>query len=165
MEKDTASTRAVTDRKHSADGLYAMTYALLEVCRQMLPLVRSGYGDTSEGERLVGAAEQVITRTECELQQQRAVPVRQRSGYFGRVGNHYDFEITLFKVLQRQKFSRLEGRDRPGRRIAVRLNIDEDSPAVRPGETVFFRGRVKSHRFLLGEPVTYIEATSQVFPH
>lgn len=148
-------------KKLPTDSVNLLLNSLMEVCCQLLPLVQRELGESPDGILLVGNAQRVIAKVERYLQVQ-AAPVRQRSGYFGRVGNHYDFEITLFNVLQRQRFWRLEGRDRLGRRIAVRLEHDEDRIHVARGEVVYFRGKIKAHRFLFGEPVTYIEATSQV---
>jgi hypothetical protein len=148
-------------RKSHVAGVHPLLLELLELCRDMVPLVQQGFGDTEAGFRLVSDAERVIARTEREIQRQLAVPTRQKSSFFGRVGNHYDFEVTVYKVLQRQHFCRIEGRDRIGRRMVVRVATDEEV-LVSPGETVMFRGRVKAHRAIFGEPVTCIETTSGV---
>ena len=107
------------------------------------------------------AAERVIARAEREsLRLWGAMPPK--SGFFGRVGNHYDFEITVKKVYERARHYRLEGRDRLGRRVIIRVKKDEDPFSISAGETIFFRGRILAHRALFGAPVNYIEATSGV---
>jgi hypothetical protein len=135
--------------------------SLLESCKAMLPLVRQHYADTPAGDSVILAAERVIARAEREsLRLWGAMPPK--SGFFGRVGNHYDFEITVKKVYERARHYRMEGRDRLGRRVIIRVKKDEDPFSISAGETVFFRGRILAHRALFGAPVNYIEATSGV---
>ena len=134
---------------------------LLEACKAMLPLVR-GYCAGVEGvDAVVGNAERAIERAESDsLRHWGAMPPK--SGFFGRVGNHYDFEITVKRTHERTRHYRIEGRDRLGRRVIIRVVKDEEGLSVTAGEVIFFRGRILAHRALFGAPVNYIEATSGV---
>lgn len=135
--------------------------ALLESCKAMLPLVCRHYAGTPEGESVIMAAERAIERAENQsLRLWGAMPPK--SGFFGRVGNHYDFEIVVKRVYERTRHYRVEGRDRLGRRVIIRVHKDENEFSVSPGETILFRGRILTHRALFGAPVNYIEATSGV---
>ena len=145
----------------SAAGASPLLVALLESCKAMLPLVRQHYADTPAGDPVIVAAERVIARAERESLRLWGV-MPPKSGFFGRVGNHYDFEITVKKVHERVRHYRMEGRDRLGRRVIIRLKKDENEFSISSGETIFFRGRVLAHRALFGAPVNYIEATSGV---
>ena len=107
------------------------------------------------------AAERASERAENQsLRLWGAMPPK--SGFFGRVGNHYDFEIVVKRVYERTRHYRVEGRDRLGRRVIIRVHKDENEFSVSPGETILFRGRILTHRALFGAPVNYIEATSGV---
>lgn len=135
--------------------------ALVESCKAMLPLVRQHCAGTPAGDSVIKAAVQAIARAENESVRSW-VGVPPKSAFFGRVGNHYDFEITIGKVLERARHYRLEGRDRLGRRVIIRVNKDENEVSVSAGDTVFFRGRVLAHRALFGDAVNYFEAISGV---
>ena len=136
--------------------------ALLEACKAMLPLVRRHCAGTQEGDSVIQAAERAIARAERGSPRSWKGHPQQKSGFFGRIGNHYDFEISVVRVRERLRFYRLEGSDRLGRRVVIRVKKGEESPSFEGGESVFLRGRVLAHRTLFGEPVTYIEATSGV---
>lgn len=136
--------------------------ALLEACKAMLPLVRRHCAGTLEGDPVIQAAERAVAKAERESPRSWKGHAQQKSGYFGRIGNHYDFEISVIRVRERLRFYRLEGLDRLGRRVVIRVNKGEESPSLEEGAAVFLRGRVLAHRSLFGEPVTYIEATSAV---
>jgi hypothetical protein len=127
----------------------------------MLPLVRHHYAGTPDGDPVIMAAERAIERAENQsLRLWGAMPPK--SGFFGRVGNHYDFEIVVKRVYERVRHYRVEGRDRLGRRVIIKVRKDENEFSVFAGETIFFRGRMLAHRALFGAPVNYIEATSGV---
>jgi hypothetical protein len=128
----------------------------------MLPLVRAHCAGTEEGDAAIQAAERAIARAEKESHRSRKGHSRQKSGFFGRIGNHYDFAISVARVQERLRFYRLEGSDRLGRRVIVRVRKGDEPFSVEGGTSVFFRGRVLAHRTLFREPVTYIEATSGV---
>lgn len=133
---------------------------LLEACKAMLPLVRRHCAGTQEGDSIIQSAERAIARAERESTRSWKGHPQQKSGFFGRIGNHYDFEISVLRVRERLRFYRLEGLDRLGRRVVVRVKKGEEALSLEGGESVFLRGRVLAHRTLFGEPVTYIEATS-----
>jgi len=141
---------------------YPVLYALLESCKSLLPLCKGGHAGTPEGDAIIQAAEKAILRAEKELNRGWKKHPLQKSGFFGRVGNHYDFEIHLGKIQERMKLYRCEGRDRVGRMVIVRIVKGEEPLSLESGVTIFFRGKVRDHRLLHSEPVTFIDATSGV---
>lgn len=134
---------------------------LLEACKAMLPLVREYCAGVEGVDAVVGNAERAIERAENNsLRHWGAMPPK--SGFFGRIGNHYDFEITVKRMHERTRHYRIEGRDRLGRRVIIRVVKNEEGLSVTAGEVIFFRGRILAHRALFGAPVNYIEVTSGV---
>lgn len=146
-------------RQSAIASSYPVLYDLLEACKSLLPLCKAG---TPESDSIIQAAEKAILRAEKELNRGWKKHPLQKSGFFGRVGNHYDFEIHLGKVQERVKIYRCEGRDRVGRMVIVRIVKGEELPLLEPGMTIFFRGKVRDHRLFHGEPVTFIDVTSGV---
>jgi hypothetical protein len=149
-------------RETAIASSYPVLYDLLESCKTMLPLLKESHAATPELDSLVQSAEKAIARAERELNRGWKKHPLQKSGFFGRVGNHYDFEIHLNKVHERVKIFRCEGRDRVGRVVVVRIMKQEEPFSFESGETIFFRGKIRDHRLLHGEPVTFIDATSGV---
>jgi len=147
-------------RQH--DSHFPLVQSLLETCRAMLPLVRRHCDGDPDAEAILQAAERVIVRGDRETSNARKGSQLQRHGFFGRIGNHYDFEIVLASVREKQWIIRCEGQDRQGRKIIVRVKKGDEPFAAHVGGSIFFRGRVIAHRTLFGEPVTHIEATSGV---
>ncbi len=149
-------------RQSAIASTYPVLYDLLEVCKSMLPLLKASHAGTPELDSLLQSAEGAIARAENELNRGWKKHPLQKSGFFGRVGNHYDFEIHLSKVQERVRIFRCEGRDRVGRMVIVRIAKHEEPLSLESGEAIFFRGKVQDHRVLHGEPVTFIEVTSGV---
>lgn len=137
-------------------------YDLLESCKSLLPLCKECHAGTPEKDSIIQAAEKAILHAEKELNRGWKKHPLQKSGFFGRVGNHYDFEIHLGKIQERMKIYRCEGRDRVGRMVIVRIGKGEEPLSLDPGVTIFFRGKIRDHRLFHGEPVTFIDATSGV---
>src|SRR5512138_2012373 len=81
--------------------------ALLEACKAMLPLVRRHCSGSEEGDTVIQAAERAIARAERQSPRSWKGHTQQKSGYFGRIGNHYDFEISIVRVRERLRFYRL----------------------------------------------------------
>jgi len=134
-------------------------YDLVESCKSLLPLCKAG---TPGSDSIIQAAEKAILRAEKELNRGWKKHPLQKSGFFGRLGNHYDFEIHLGKIQERMKIYRCEGRDRVGRMVIVRIMKGEEPLSLAPGVTIFFRGKIRDHRLFQSEPVTFIDATSGV---
>ena len=149
-------------RQRAIASTYPALYDLLEVCKSMLPLIRANHTGRPEIDPLIQGAEQAIARAESELNRGWKKHPLHNAGFFGRLGNHYDFEIHVDKVQQRVRTYRCIGRDRLGRLVIVQIRKDEELLCFEAGESIFFRGKVQDHRLLHGEPVTYIEATSGV---
>lgn len=140
----------------------SVAQVLLESCRAMLPLVRSHCAADAEAQEIMKAAEKAVVRAERELRQAAKGGLQHRQSYFGRLGNHYDFEMLLSSVREKEWFIRCEGQDRQGRKMVIRVKKGEEPLTAAAGDTIFFRGRVIAHRALFGEPVTHIEVTSGV---
>ncbi|MDD2337901.1 MAG: hypothetical protein PHD01_15165 [Geobacteraceae bacterium] len=149
-------------RQRAISSTYPVLYDLLEVCKSMLPLIKETHPGTPENDSIVKDAERAIARAESELNRGWKKHPLHNAGYFGRLGNHYDFEIHVDKVQDRVRAYRCVGRDRMGRLVIVQIQRDEEPLPFEAGESMFFRGKVQAHRLLYGEPVTYIEATSGV---
>lgn len=146
-------------RQRAIASTYPALYELLEVCKSMLPLIRENQPDN---EPLIEGAERAIARAESELNRGWKKHPLHNAGFFGRLGNHYDFEIHVDKVQNRVRTYRCIGRDRLARLVIVQIQKDEELLCIEPGGNIFFRGKVQDHRLLHGEPVTYIEATSGI---
>lgn len=140
----------------------SLVQSLLETCRAMLPLVYRHCAGDADAEAIIKAAEKVLVRADREARQTPKGGLQQRQGFFGRVGNHYDFEILLSSVREKEWLIRCEGQDRQGRKMVVRVKKGEEPFAAEAGDTIFLRGRVIAHRALFGDPVTHIEVTSGV---
>lgn len=162
MGEATRSISAAVQREGASGRVNPALTALLEACRSMLPLVRAHCAGTEEGDAAISAAERAIARAEKELPRSWKGHAPAKSGFFGRIGNHYDFAVLVARVQERQRFYRLEGTDRLGRRVIVRVRKGDEPLTLEAGASVFFRGKVLAHRTMFGEPVTYIEATSGV---
>lgn len=162
MGEATRSIPAREERESVPARVSHSQSALLEACRAMLPLVRAHCAGTGEGDAAISAAERAIARAEKEFPRSWKGHAQPKSGFFGRIGNHYDFSISVARVQERLRFYRLEGSDRLGRRVVVRVRKGDEPLSAEGGASVFLRGRVLAHRTLFGEPVTYIEATSGV---
>ncbi len=147
-------------RQNLTASTYVVLSALLDACKSMLPLVQKGHAGTVEGDAIIRQAERAITRAEQSRGWKK--PFQQKSGFFGRVGNHYDFEIHVSRIQERVHIYRYEGRDRVGRLVVVRVRKDEEPLSLEAGDLIFFRGKVHDHRLFHGEPVTYIDATSGI---
>jgi hypothetical protein len=132
-------------------------YELLEVCKSVLPLIKETQNDP-----LIRDAERAIARAESELNRGWKKHPLHNAGFFGRLGNHYDFEIRVDKVQERVRAYRCVGRDRMGRLVTVQIQKGEEPLSFEAGESIFFRGKIQDHSLLHGEPVTCIEATSGV---
>ena len=141
---------------------YPVLYDLLEMCKSMLPLIRENHAGLPENDPIIQGAERAIARAENELNRGWKKHPLHNSGFFGRLGNHYDFEIHVDKIQERVRAYHCVGRDRMGRLVIVQIQKDEEPLPFQAGENMFFRGKVLEHRLLHGEPVTYIEATSGV---
>ncbi len=83
------------------------------------------------------------------------------AGCFGKIGNHYDFEIKIDGMHQWGGRFYFEGQDRAERRMLIGAMEQEESVSIEAGESILFRGRVLAHDTLFGVPFTYIEATSE----
>jgi hypothetical protein len=149
-------------RQSAMASSYPVLYDLLEACKSMLSLCKEGHAGTPGSDSILQSVERAITRAENELNRGWKKHPLQKSGFFGRMGNHYDFEIHLSKVQERQKIYRCEGRDRVGRLVVVRIVKDEEPLSLESGETIFFRGKIADHRLFHSEPVTFIDVTSGV---
>jgi hypothetical protein len=136
--------------------------ALLDACHSMLPLVREHRDEAPETDALIRKAERALVRAERELIKGQRRKLKQRSNFFGRVGNHYDFEITVSKIQERVSIYRCEGWDKAGRMVVVRIGKDKDLPSLEIGDCIFFRGKIREHRLFHGEAVTYIDVTSGI---
>ncbi|HOP40355.1 MAG TPA: hypothetical protein PLI53_04860 [Geobacteraceae bacterium] len=141
---------------------YPVLYTLLQASKSMLQLVRESHAGTPEGDAVIEGAEKAIANAEDELQKGWKKHPHHKSGFFGRVGNHYDFEIHVVKVQERIRIFRCEGRDKVGRTVMVRIKKMDEPISIKADDTIFFRGKIRDHRLFHGEPVTYIDATSGI---
>jgi hypothetical protein len=149
-------------RQKAIASTYPVLNDLLEVCKSMLPLFKENLSSLPGSDAIIHDAERAISRAEGELNRGWKKHPLHKAGFFGRIGNHYDFEIHVDKVQERVRTYRCIGRDRVGRLIVVQIQKEEESLSFDAGENIFFRGKIQDHRLLHGEPVTYIEATSGV---
>lgn len=140
----------------------AVLTALLQACRSMLPLVRESHAGSAEGDAIIKDAERAIASAEAALQKGWKKHPQQKSGFYGKVGNHYDFEIQVIKLQERVRIIRCEGRDKLGRMLVIRIRKTDEPLSFQVGDTIFFRGKIRDHRMFHGEPVTYIDATSGI---
>lgn len=162
MELATRQTPAEKARSRAASNLQPVVAALIESCRSMLPIVRRQLAGAADGDEMIRAVEEVVARAEREMIKAQSSGLLQKHGYFGRIGNHYDFEVAVLSVQDKDQFIRCEGADRQGRKMVIRVKKGDEPFAATTGDTIFFRGRIVSHRPLFGVPVTHIEATSGV---
>lgn len=149
-------------RQRAIASTCPVLYELLVACKSMLPLVQESHAGIAESDSIIQHAERAIARAESELNRGWKKHPLQKSGFFGRLGNHYDFEIQVEKVQERVRTYRCVGRDRVGRQVIVQIEKDEEPLSFVTGGSIFFRGKIQDHRLLHGEPITYIEATSGV---
>lgn len=162
MELASKQTPAEKTRFRSVNNMQPVVYALIESCRSMLPIVRQQLAGTAHGDEMIRVVEEAIARAEREMLKAQNSGLPHKLGYFGRVGNHYDFEVAVLNVQDKDQFIRCEGADRQGRKLVIRVKKGDEPFAATTGDTIFFRGRIVSHRPLFGVPVTHIEVTSGV---
>jgi hypothetical protein len=136
---------------------------LLQACKAMLPVVCSHYFGSHEGDRVIGIAEKAIARAEKRIPDvTEPVKPDKMTGCFGKVGKHYDFKIRTDGVHRLGQEIYLEGQDRLGRRMLIRVTEQEEPVAVEAGESVLLRGKILAHDIVFGVPFTYIELTSEI---
>jgi hypothetical protein len=82
--------------------------------------------------------------------------------FFGKIGWHYDFLVTIAKLHVWGSIVYLEGTDRSGRNVLLRVPDEGEQVDVDTGETVVVRGKVSAHDTLFEVPFTLIEATSGI---
>ncbi|MDD2318420.1 MAG: hypothetical protein PHO83_00030 [Geobacteraceae bacterium] len=162
MQDPTKPMSAEEVRQGETAATNSVLAALLKACRSMLPLVQECHAGTSAGDSIIRQAERAIARAESEIKRGWKKHPQQKSGFFGRIGNHYDFEIHVSKTQERVHIYRYEGHDRVGRMVVVRVKKQEEPLSLEVGDLVFLRGKVQDHRLFHGEPVTYIDATSGI---
>ncbi len=150
-------------RGKSLFGIAPVRRDLLEACKAMLPLVCLHCAGTPEGDRVIKMAEQAIARAEKNdpkaLQKSLAY---EKSHYFGKIGKHYDMEVTISRTHEWAQGYHYEGQDRLGRKVLIRVTDEEDTNLVEAGETVFLRGHVLAHDMVFGAPFTFVETSSGV---
>ncbi|RQW88494.1 MAG: hypothetical protein EHM79_05575 [Geobacter sp.] len=149
-------------RKKAIASTYPVINDLLEVCKSMLPLFRENLSGLPGSDTVIHDAERAISRAESELNRGWKRHPLHKAGFYGRIGNHYDFEIHVDKVQERVRSYRCLGRDRVGRLVIVQIRKGEEPLLFEAGDSIFFRGQVQDHRLLHGEPGTYIEATTDI---
>jgi hypothetical protein len=84
------------------------------------------------------------------------------SSFFGKIGWHYDFLITVNKMHVLGSVVYLEGIDRSGRNVLLYVPDQEEPVDVDAGETIVIRGKVSAHDSVFEVPFTFIEATSGI---
>jgi hypothetical protein len=136
---------------------------LLEACKALMGVVSSRMHGSHDGDRLIRQAEGAIARAEKnEATESDEGRQDKKSRCFGKVGKHYDFIVRVERKHAWGEEVYLEGRDRSGRSMLIRVAKQEDSVSVQEGESIFFRGLVQGHDTVFAIPFTYIETTSEV---
>ncbi|HET6420647.1 MAG TPA: hypothetical protein VFG19_10850 [Geobacteraceae bacterium] len=144
-------------------GVRSLKQELLQACKAMLPVVCSHYFGSHEGDRVIGIAERAIARAEKRIPDGTGlVRPDKMSGCFGKVGKHYDFKLRIDGVHTLGREIYLEGEDRLGRRMFIRITDQEEPVTVEAGESVLLRGKILAHDLLFGVPFTFIELTSEI---
>ena len=127
-------------RQRAIASTYPVLYELLVACKSMLPLLQENHAGMSESEPIIQHAERAIARAESELNRGWKKHPLQKSGFFGRLGNHYDFEIQVEKVQERVRTYRCVGRDRVGRQVIVQIEKDRRTAFLCDRRKHFFQG-------------------------
>lgn len=83
-----------------------------------------------------------------------------KTAYFGTIGKHYDFMFTLVGKYNWGKDCFIEGHDRSGHKLLIRVENAEDWDGLGIEEIVVVRGQILAHDKLFGEEVTYVESSS-----
>jgi hypothetical protein len=84
------------------------------------------------------------------------------SSFFGKIGWHYDFLITIIKLHVWGSIVYFEGSDRSGRNVLLYVPDQEEPVKVETGVTIVVRGKVSAHDTFFEVPFTFIEATSGI---
>jgi len=136
---------------------------LLEACKALMGVVTSRLHGSHDGDRLIRQAERAMARAEKnEATESDEGRQDKKSGCFGKIGKHYDFIVRVERTHAWGEEVYLEGHDRSGRSMLIRVAKQEESVSVQEGESIFFRGLVQAHDTVYAIPFTYIEATSEV---
>ncbi len=84
------------------------------------------------------------------------------SSFFGKIGWHYDFLITIDKLHVWGPMFFFEGTDRSGRNVLLYVPDQEEPVEADAGEKIVVRGKVSAHDIIFEVPFTVIEATSGI---
>lgn len=133
---------------------------LLKVCREMVEYIRHDIVASPEKGGIISRAEEALKRAECEIQSSAKRPASRI--FFGRLGSHYDFRITVRNVLKSGEEYSLSCYDGRGRDYGVRLRHEDVEFEIRSGLLLYFRGRVTDQRIADDTPVTFVEVVSMV---
>ncbi len=149
--------------KKTIYGVRSVRQELLRACKAMLPVVCSHYFGSHDGDTVIGIAERAIARAE-KREPTSTVPSQpdRVAGCFGKVGKHYDFKLRVDGVHRLGGEVYLDGEDRLGRRMLIRVTEREEPVTVEAGESVLLRGKILAHDSIFGAPFTFIELTSEI---
>ncbi|HKZ15879.1 MAG TPA: hypothetical protein VJ161_00245 [Geobacteraceae bacterium] len=85
-----------------------------------------------------------------------------KDSFFGKVGKHYDLEITVDGIFDWDQRCYLEAHDQAGRRMLIHVTEQEESLTIKEKDSIFFRGQVLSHSTIFGITLTFVKTTSNI---
>jgi hypothetical protein len=85
-----------------------------------------------------------------------------KDSFFGKIGKHYDLELTVDGVFDWDQRSYLGAHDQVGRRMLIHVTDQEETLTIKENESIFFRGQVLSHDIIFGITVTFVKTTSNI---
>jgi hypothetical protein len=85
-----------------------------------------------------------------------------KDAFFGKIGKHYDLELTVDGVFDWDQGCYLGAHDQVGRRMLIRVTEQEEPLAIEENDSIFFRGQVLSHSKFFEIMLTFVKTTSNI---
>ncbi len=132
---------------------------ILKICEDVLDFLKKDPSGRPK-KRVLASQLQAAIEAESRMRGKKKKSQQRDVSYFGHLGRHYDFVLTVQRFQLRAYGYRIECSDALGRAYTVKAQEDEVSFLLKPGMHLFFRGRVTAKRSIYKKPVTFLQVVS-----
>jgi hypothetical protein len=131
---------------------------ILKICREVLDYLKNDPSGRPKKKLLAKELQAALEAESKDTDVKRKL--NRNSSYFGQLGRHYDFTLTVERVQRREYGYRIECVDWKGRAYTAKAKYDSVSFLLKTGMYVFFRGQVTAKRSINKRQVTFLEVVS-----